>query len=553
MRHSLTIRLIALCTAAQFASGCEAPQAPETPQDGGDVTYAKGSVGKADASIEAMFVDFDFDGELVMESCFSARRRIEDQMLYTIGQLNGIDGVGRIDTLDVTDIQTNEDDGACTVTYHARMLVAWAKRHQLRQDYALILPRDMSHAGIDAFVESYSHSCVDWGAHDVDAGSFWYYWRPESSRCNVADSDVVRLPVKVTESPVHTSGKYPEYHKVWEDDALNIVAIFGKVKDGGGASDQGVQGYNTFIKRLTTLAERWDLVTVPEELPSAPGVDVPHVTINATLFDGKTIRADIMLVDSVKSAGDEFFATYESLTPDSDLIIYNGHAGLGANIRTLARKGSWQTGQYCIVFMNGCDTYAYADSALADAHADVNDDDPEGTKYLDMMMNALPSYFVKMPQATMSIIEGLLDYDEPRTYEQIFRGIDKHEMVIVSGEHDNVYVPGYTGNEGAGDWSWDGLSESGTVGRNEEARFETTALEPGRYRFSMTGTGDADLHVRVGEGPTLDLYDCRPYAVGSKENCEVDLNTSTSIHIMVNGWSDSSEFTLVGERVATDE
>ena len=69
----------------------------------------------------------------------------------------------------------------------------------------------------------------------------------------------------------------------------------------------------------------------------------------------------------------------------------------------------------------------------------------------------------------------------------------------------------------------------------------------------MTGTGDADLHVRVGEGPTLDLFDCRPFAVGSKENCEVDLNTSTSVHIMVNGWSDSSDFTLVGERVTTDE
>jgi len=546
MRHCRPPIVPILLASAFLLGACGTGPAPD------NTTYGKGSVGKADSSIEAVFVDFDFDGELTMESCFGERRRIEDQLLYTIGQLNGVDGVGRLDTLDVTRIETRADGDACHVTYHARMLVAWAKRHELRRDYELILPRDMSHAGIAALVEAYDHSCVDSGAHDVDAGSMWYYWRPERSGCDPRDGDVVRVPVTVSESPVHTSGKYPEYHKVWEDDALNVVAIFGKVKDGGGASDQGVIGYNTFVKKAHALIEDWDPVTVPEDIPSNPGVDLPAVTLEGSLFDGKTIRIDVMLVDDVKTAGAEFYATYESLTPDADLIIYNGHAGLGSNIRTLARKGSWKTGQYCVVFMNGCDTYAYVDSALADAHSDVNDDDPEGTKYLDIMMNALPSYFLKMPQGTLAILEGLLSYDEPRTYEQIFKHIDRHEMVIVSGEHDNVYVPGYTGDDGMGDWSWDGLDESGSVGRHEERRFETPELEAGRYLFSMEGTGDADLYVRVGEGPTLELYDCRPFAVGSTERCEVDLNTVTSVHLMVNGWADNSDFTLVGERVADE-
>ena len=138
MRHISQLSFLLLLGAALSVAACQGTTdaAPETD----DATYAKGSIGKADASIEAMFVDFEFDGELVMESCFSARRRIEDQMLYTIGQLNGIDGVGRIDTLDLTDIQTRDEGEMCRVTYHARMLVAWAKRHELRQDYVLILP-----------------------------------------------------------------------------------------------------------------------------------------------------------------------------------------------------------------------------------------------------------------------------------------------------------------------------------------------------------------------------------------------------------------------------
>ena len=65
-------------------------------------------------------------------------------------------------------------------------------------------------------------------------------------------------------------------------------------------------------------------------------------------------------------------------------------------------------GQYAIV-LNGCDTYAYIDSALAEAHAEVNPDDPEGTRYFDVVANAMPSYVSATPQATMSIFRGLLE------------------------------------------------------------------------------------------------------------------------------------------------
>ena len=94
--------------------------------------------------------------------------------------------------------------------------------------------------------------------------------------------------------------------------------------------------------------------------------------------------------------------------------------------------------------MNGCDTYAYIDSALADAHSAVNPDDPEGTKYLDVVANAMPSLFRSMPKATMAIFVGLLNYDEPKTYEEILVEIDDYEVALVTGEHDNEFKPGVT-------------------------------------------------------------------------------------------------------------
>ena len=165
------------------------------------------------------------------------------------------------------------------------------------------------------------------------------------------------------------------------------------------------------------------------------------MVVKATLADGMQVNVHGFMIRSVDAAKNEFWDQYEALTPTADYIVYNGHSGLGRNVRKLARRGEWQTGQYAIVFMNGCDTYAYIDSALAKAHADVNPDDPDGTKYLDVVANAMPSYVSSTPDATMAIFKGLLSYEAPMTYEDILKNIDPREVALVTGEHDNAYRP----------------------------------------------------------------------------------------------------------------
>ncbi len=102
------------------------------------------------------------------------------------------------------------------------------------------------------------------------------------------------------------------------------------------------------------------------------------------------------------------------------------------------------------------------------------------------------------------------------------------------------------GGGGGGVDPWGGLSESGTVARNEELRFETGTVPAGRYTFDMTGNADADLYVRAGNAPTTGVYDCRPYTGGSNESCTVNLSADGEIHVMVRGYAESSNFQLVG-------
>lgn len=532
-----TILLPALLSLLSLGA-CASEIVPES----GD--FVKGGNGKADSSAEAIFLEFEFDGSFLTDSSFNPSKRVEDQLLYTIGQLNGDRSVGRLDKLVLSDVTVTTEGSRKRISYHATMPVAWGRKTAIPSTHTLLLPSDMSSSALSKFASDYGESCVDFGAHDVDQGSMWYYYRPERSGCNLAAEDIIEVTAAVSISSINTTGKYPEYDKVWEDDVLKVVAIFGKYEDfATSGSDAGISAYNGFSRAIdSALDDMPGFQTVPASIPSSPGVALPELVYRADIGDGKSIEVTAFLVDNIRTAPAAFNARYEELTVDADLIAYNGHAGLGANIRALASKGKWQTGQYSVVFMNGCDTYAYIDSSLADAHSAVNPDDPNGTKYLDIVTNAMPSFFHSMPGATMAMINGLLAHDDPRTYETMFRNIDAAEVVLVSGEQDNTFVPGGGGNP----VDWDGISESGTVGANQEHRFETPVLAAGTYEFTLSGTNDADLYVRVGDQPTSANFDCRPYLTGSSERCSVELTTAAAVHVMVRGWAASSSYTLEG-------
>jgi hypothetical protein len=70
----------------------------------GELPFVKVEPGKEDSSTEAIFVDMSFDGELVTEYAWSPESAIEDQLLYSIGQINGDRGVGRLDTMRLSDV-----------------------------------------------------------------------------------------------------------------------------------------------------------------------------------------------------------------------------------------------------------------------------------------------------------------------------------------------------------------------------------------------------------------------------------------------------------------
>ena len=111
------------------------------------------------------------------------------------------------------------------------------------------------------------------------------------------------------------------------------------------------------------------------------------------------------------------------------------------------------------------------------------------------------------------------------------------------------------GDEGNDDGGDDGGDDDGGNGGDAEVEQNGTVAaedwlhygpfdvaEGGHLLAEMTGTGDADLYVKVGSQPTADSYDCRPYASGSEESCDVD--GPGAVYVSVNGYAETSDFEL---------
>jgi len=62
--------------------------------------------------------------------------------------------------------------------------------------------------------------------------------------------------------------------------------------------------------------------------------------------------------------------------------------------------------------------------------------------------------------------------------------------------------------------------------------FDVTPQGAGSLTVTITGgTGDADLYVKAGTQPSKRSYDCRPYANGNEESCQIIVPAGETYHI----------------------
>lgn len=429
-----------LLTLASLA--CSSPQ-EDAPSTEGAFSSAAGKL-----------FTFEFRGEVESDAVIAnGEELVNGQLLFTAGQLAGEVASPQMGQLELSNIEVKPKPNGqgSVVTYQAKLPVAWGRITPVT-DYEFILPRNMSRTvttpsgETSYFTRTYADNCAL--GHDITDETMWYFYRPTICS-DLKTEDVVRLPAKVTEHPSNTTGKYPEYDRIWKDDAFNAVVIYGKDK-AFEPTDSGISDHNDFINRLRAKLAAWPTTAEPvDELkPGAERVSAEitmkhrRIAFASTLPDGRKVNVTVLLVGTLRLEGDEFDQVYEPLTRKADLIIYDGHSGLGQNIRYLASRGDFTAGQYRIMFYNGCNTFSYVDNDLRTRIARKNGEDAaKGTAFLDIVSNSLPAWWGRGPAAEATLIDALLDRDHPQTYEQILGKFDESQFATVTGEEDNTFVP----------------------------------------------------------------------------------------------------------------
>ncbi len=413
--------LVSMVAAFSFLACASAPEPLPEVQDEDALT-----------SKEAQFVDFVFRGEVLAARTDDAHKAIVQQLFYTVGPLTLREGNSQVGRVTLTEVNESIVDGKKRISYAARLPVAWRKTAKVAATYDIVLPRDLT--TIAAFNGKYVGACGEL-EHGVAIESFWYDFNPSALNCHLADADVTRLTVAVEPNTKVTEGKYPEYDLAWSDGALDVVSVF-NTHDGSGRREE-VQAFIDGAKRALVGATVVDNVRGPSLLRDVTitgkvrvgGVDRP-VTINA------------LEIDSLYESGPDFAERYGPLSERADLVTYVGHSVLGKNTRALSEMSRAKAGKYQLFVFNSCDSFAYADTTLTERHAAVNGaGDPDGTKYLDVMTNVLPSYVVNESSSLLVVLRAMLRRDTPASYDRILAGLPADQMVVVWGEGDNTFHP----------------------------------------------------------------------------------------------------------------
>lgn len=414
---------LALAASASAVGACAAPAEEADVADDAITSNA----GKA--------LELRFKGEVVARRSDNARRAIATQLQYIQGALTSdVRGNAQAGMPGLSNVVEREEGDLKRITYEATLPVIWPKNLAAPTTYPVALPKDTTQ--LAAFNRKYDGSC---GRNEYGQDTFWHDFHPKAAGCTLDAADVMQATATVAPHPKETRGRYPEYDKVWADDTLDFVAVFGIISSNT-PEDEGARTR----EMLLAEAQRSLRDAVRTDAPETRGILKDSTVSGKITIGGRERKVNVtgILVQEVSSAGSAFDARYETVTASADVVVYEGHSGLGKNINALGSNMGATAGKYQLVYLYGCQTLGYLGPAMHDKRVALNgaERDPDGTKFLDVIATALPAYGDN-GRSTLGLYRAMLDTGSPKTFNDLLGTISSSHLAVVFGEHDNDYQP----------------------------------------------------------------------------------------------------------------
>ncbi len=350
----------------------------------------------------------------------------------------------------------------------------------------------------------YHKGCTD--DHYSGFGDYWYFYDPYKEGCyewmnqkrRTVEVDVkFRKPKHYEKSISH----YPDFNKLYKDNQIKMIVLIGynnhmNWKNASGkitsssikekletlktliSSKNSDMKINQFLKNnedegkrptLDVGMENWDeMQDVLKELnfkkieerkwfslgyhkikkkKNLPGLN-NFARYEKKLKGNKVAILDMLITDTDIASPDATFPLFwKKSIEEYEVISYNGHSGLGANldldgmnirlkevnVPKLQFKKNYQ-----IIFFNGCSTYSYYNKKYFKAKG--------GSKNLETILTGLPAYYSDMPGNNKAFLGPFSNFDII-SYPELVGDIENTNLVtgttllFVNGEQDNPRSP----------------------------------------------------------------------------------------------------------------
>lgn len=295
--------------------------------------------------------------------------------------------------------------------------------------------------------------CTD--EHYNSLGDFFYFWDVEKDECPLKgnNEEVVRVDGELTALD-NTKKTYPEYDKLYQKPILDIRILMGYIGDNISLtevnySDEGYLSFKGTIDELQAmgfkLVERkakYRLTANDREIKGSNYLYKLEKNVRNNLGSTQTIRVTAFLGDTDINSKDLTF--HKNLIPayqEADLLVYDGHSGLGANLSFdyLPEFTFDTTGKYQLFFINGCSSYPYYNGQFFR-------NKEGGSKNIDIITSGLSTYTSTSVSNTMAFLAPFVQgrtwsYQTLLRHMEISNGDAGTYLTGVNGDEDNVFLP----------------------------------------------------------------------------------------------------------------
>jgi hypothetical protein len=392
----------------------------------------------------------------------SARRAIDNQIQHLYGPMGEADYVAvPKNRHEISNIRVESQGGRYfRAHYSYRGMIAL--QNGPNDFYEVVLPIRPSQIYNDSLNHNGYNPCTD--EHYQSQGDFWYFWNPyrsEECRSLLREGEhYARVSGRVARIP-NTQLTYPEYARLIRRGTdggrvIRMDVLYGmddpsKGRDPWSSDDINATNFRSLVQMLRNRGYRDSRVWSRQDFQGFIGLDEGSYSDPYVMELSKSTPAGIRLVTRIffgpsgfNEDSSPFHFFLKNAMETASVFIYSGHSGLGAHLDIAAIEDRYgfriqpSRNLYQIYFINGCTTYSYYNEMFFERKA--TEQDPTGSRNLDVITNGLATYFSVIDTADFYLFDAVTNWADGRgalSYQRLADATDTNNLYGVNGDEDN--------------------------------------------------------------------------------------------------------------------